>query len=116
MSSFTQIISDLRKGCGTEITPGEVYETLDGTKFKLANIICGKEYDGDAIYCPICQAKLDQTLLCEKIANEKDPLDEIIMDENESKWFHKGEDSARIKAKRELLNLIKAELESEDKT
>jgi hypothetical protein len=61
MSSFNQLISDLRKGC----------QRL-GYDCRCGNL------------CENCQAKLDQTLLCEKIANgrlkeEVDFLNELLL-------------------------------------
>jgi len=50
---FSQIISDLRKGCGKPLNN---------------NAECGNAKNKKICY--VCQAKLDQTLLCEKIANE----------------------------------------------
>ncbi len=51
MSNFQIIISELRKGCGLKES-------------------CGSPICEDGCLCEECQIKLDQTLLCEKIANE----------------------------------------------
>jgi hypothetical protein len=64
--TYSQIISDLRKGCGKEF----IFSKGD-TDFDW---VCGDEAEfqgkGVSLLCEICQAKLDQTLLCEKMINE----------------------------------------------
>jgi hypothetical protein len=68
---FNQIISDLREGCGFDIFDNGIY-------------ICGrtKTYSSPKserykiALCNICQAKLDQTLLCEKM--HKDFVEKLI--------------------------------------
>ena len=65
---FNQIISDLRKGCGFD-------SNADG----IIPYICGKtevynsprDDKGKIHLCHTCQAKLNQTLLCEKIAEDE---------------------------------------------
>ena len=50
---FETIIEELRKGCGKWIDLGVVQEECS-----------------NYLLCETCQAELDQTLICEKIANE----------------------------------------------
>jgi len=78
---FNQIISDLRKGCN------ESYK-FEGTNRKPIKIPCGqKDY-----LCIECQAKLDQTLICEKIANEEKPITNIMLDNEVQRLEQKHKD------------------------
>jgi len=68
MESKNQIISDLRRGCGKDYDRD--YSTEE----------CGVMICGNRGLCSICQAKLDQTLLCEKEANEWASVKELSKD------------------------------------
>jgi hypothetical protein len=72
--TFSQLISDLRKGCGENciVSSGNYYicslkaKIMGGAKFKPK-------------LCKVCQAKLDQTLLCEKIAEENKGVENDLL-------------------------------------
>ena len=83
MSNFQTIISDLRKGCGS---PTSYWITGYTAK-------CGeKTTKGSIAYCPKCKYKLDQTLLCEKIANEEKPITNIMLDNEVERLKQKHKD------------------------